>query len=104
MIPISPSRTATRCELRGTSSKLYQRVDGLLRQLANPNLPDVPTNFPFRVESGLAAGEIVDHFGYSAAFLTLGAAALVAVIVFFLQMPETAEPETTEQETVLPKS
>jgi len=43
--------------------------------------------------SGLAAGEIVDHFGYSAAFLTLGAAALVAVIVFFLQMPETAESE-----------
>jgi MFS family permease len=40
--------------------------------------------------SGLAAGEIVDHCGYSAAFLTLGAAALVAVIVFFLQMPETA--------------
>jgi MFS family permease len=44
--------------------------------------------------SGLAAGEIVDHFGYSATFLTLGAAALVAVIVFFLQMPETAELET----------
>jgi MFS family permease len=54
--------------------------------------------------SGLAAGENVDHFGYSAAFLTLGAAALVAVIVFFLQMPETAELETTEQETALPKS
>ena len=44
--------------------------------------------------SGLAAGEIVDHFGYSAAFLTLGAAALVALIVFALGMPETAEPET----------
>jgi MFS family permease len=44
--------------------------------------------------SGLAAGEIVDHFGYSATFLTLGAAALVAVIVFFLQMPETAQPAT----------
>jgi MFS family permease len=43
--------------------------------------------------SGLAAGEIVDHFGYRAAFLTLGAAALVAVIVFFVQMPETAEPK-----------
>jgi len=54
--------------------------------------------------SGLAAGEIVDHFGYSAAFLTLGAAALVAVIVFFLQMPETAEPETTKQQTVSPKA
>jgi MFS family permease len=44
--------------------------------------------------SGLAAGEIVDHFGYSAAFLTLGAAALVAVMVFFIQMPETAKLET----------
>jgi MFS family permease len=44
--------------------------------------------------SGLAAGEIVDHFGYSAAFLTLGAAALVAFAVFALGMPETAERET----------
>ena len=44
--------------------------------------------------SGLGAGVIVDHFGYSATFLTLGAAALVAVIVFALGMPETAEPET----------
>ncbi|HAN63984.1 MAG TPA: MFS transporter, partial [Rhizobiales bacterium] len=47
--------------------------------------------------SGLAAGVIVDHFGYSAAFLTLGAAALVALVVFALGMPETAD-----QETVLP--
>jgi len=44
--------------------------------------------------SGLAAGVIVDHLGYSAAFLTLGAAAEVALIVFALGMPETAEPET----------
>jgi MFS family permease len=44
--------------------------------------------------SGLAAGEIVDHFGYSAAFLALGTAAGVALIVFALRMPETAEPET----------
>jgi sugar phosphate permease len=42
--------------------------------------------------SGLAAGVIVDHFGYNATFLTLGAAAFVAVIVFALGMPETAEP------------
>jgi MFS family permease len=47
--------------------------------------------------SGLVAGEIVDHFGYSAAFLTLGAAALVAAIVFVLGMPETAERETSER-------
>jgi MFS family permease len=44
--------------------------------------------------SGLAAGVIVDHFGYSAAFLAAGAAAAVALIVFALGMPETAEPET----------
>jgi MFS family permease len=44
--------------------------------------------------SGLAAGVIVDHFGYRVAFLALGSAALVAVIVFALWMPETAEQET----------
>jgi MFS family permease len=42
--------------------------------------------------SGLAAGVIVDHFGYSAAFLAAGAAAAVALAVFALWMPETAEP------------
>jgi sugar phosphate permease len=41
--------------------------------------------------SGLGAGVIVDHFGYGAAFLTLGAAAGVALTVFALWMPETAE-------------
>jgi sugar phosphate permease len=40
--------------------------------------------------SGLVAGEIVDHFGYSAAFLTSGAAAVIALSVFALAMPETA--------------
>jgi MFS family permease len=44
--------------------------------------------------SGLAAGVIVDHFGYSAAFLAAGAAASVALAVFALWMPETAERET----------
>jgi predicted MFS family arabinose efflux permease len=42
----------------------------------------------------LAAGEIVDHLGYNATFLSLGAAALVALIVFAVGMPETAERET----------
>jgi MFS family permease len=41
--------------------------------------------------SGLAAGVIVDHFGYSAGFLALGAAAAVALTVFALGMPETAD-------------
>ncbi len=37
-------------DLWGTSSALYFRVDGLLRELANPNLHDIPTRLPFRVE------------------------------------------------------
>ena len=41
--------------------------------------------------SGLAAGVIVDHFGYAAAFLAAGSAALLALVVFALLMPETAE-------------
>ena len=36
-------------ELWGTSSKLYHRVDTLLRELANPNLHDI-ANMSFRVE------------------------------------------------------
>lgn len=39
--------------------------------------------------SALAAGEMVDHFGYAPAFLALGAAAAVAFLTFFAFMPET---------------
>jgi MFS family permease len=42
--------------------------------------------------SGLAAGLIVDRFGYSAAFLAAGGAAFVALVVFAVLMPETADP------------
>jgi len=41
--------------------------------------------------SGLASGIVVDRFGYSAGFLVLSAAALVAVVVFVVAMPETSE-------------
>ena len=40
--------------------------------------------------SGLAACIIVDHFGCSAAFLSWGAAACVALVALFMTMPETA--------------
>ena len=40
--------------------------------------------------SGLAAGVIVDKFGYDAAFFTLGGAALLAFAVLAIAMPETA--------------
>jgi hypothetical protein len=36
--------------LWGASSEAHFRVDGLLRELANPNLHDIPTNLPYRVE------------------------------------------------------
>ena len=39
--------------------------------------------------SALAAGEAVDHLGYSPSFLILGAAAAIAFALFFLLMPET---------------
>ena len=45
--------------------------------------------------SGLAAGVIVDHLGYSAAFLTFGAAACMALAALFLAMPETASNHST---------
>jgi MFS family permease len=44
--------------------------------------------------SGLAAGVIVDRFGYSAAFLTSGAAACAALATLFAAMPETAATRT----------
>ncbi len=40
--------------------------------------------------SGLAAGIIVDHAGYTAAFLTCGACACAALACLWLAMPETA--------------
>jgi MFS family permease len=45
--------------------------------------------------SGLAAGLIVDRFGYSAAFLTSAAMAAVAFAALALAMPETAHAPVT---------
>lgn len=41
--------------------------------------------------SGLAAGILVDNAGYTTTFLSLGAAAAVAFVVFLTAMPETAK-------------
>ncbi|WP_428374896.1 MFS transporter [Lichenicoccus sp.] len=43
--------------------------------------------------SGLAAGVIIDHLGYTTAFLTFGAAACVALAALVTGMPETAGRE-----------
>jgi sugar phosphate permease len=43
--------------------------------------------------SGLDAGMVVDGIGYRVAFLAADGAACVAMAVFALRMPETAEME-----------
>ncbi|TWA54361.1 putative MFS family arabinose efflux permease [Azospirillum baldaniorum] len=48
--------------------------------------------------SGFVTGVIVDRFGYSAAFLTAGAMALIALAALFLGLPETAPPNPAEAE------
>jgi MFS family permease len=50
--------------------------------------------------SGLFAGVIVDHFGYSAAFLSLGAAAAVALAALAVAMPETALKRDTDSRPI----
>ena len=45
----------------------------------------------------MAAGVVVDHFGYSASFLSLGAAAAVAFLTFFGFMPETRDEHAGER-------
>lgn len=52
--------------------------------------------------SGLIAGAIVDHLGYSAAFLTSGAVAAVALAVLACAMPETAELSSAARDLARP--
>jgi len=49
--------------------------------------------------SALAAGEVTDHFGYTVSFLTLGAAATVAFLVFALFMPETRHEQANVRDS-----
>ncbi|ACB96567.1 MFS transporter [Beijerinckia indica] len=46
--------------------------------------------------SGLAAGLVVDHFGYNAAFACSAGASLVALAVLGLALPETGRPKETQ--------
>jgi MFS family permease len=48
--------------------------------------------------SGLAVGVVTDHYGYTAAFLFLGAAAAVAFVIFFAFMPETRDEQAIARE------
>lgn len=54
--------------------------------------------------SGLAAGVVVDHFGYTRAFLGLSACAAIALIALAAAFPETVvERRTTAARPLLPR-
>jgi hypothetical protein len=69
--------------LWGTSSEFYFRVDGLLRQLANPNLHDITTNLPFRVELWDRHDQHIRWVISASASVAVGHAALEAAIAAY---------------------
>ena len=66
--------------LRGASSEVYFRVDELLRQLANPNLHDIPRNLPFRVETWDQSDQRVRWMIAASASVAIGHAAMDAAV------------------------
>ena len=66
--------------LWGASSNAYFRVDELLRELANPNLHDIPTRLPFRVEMWDRNDQHIRWVIAAASNVTVGHAALDAAI------------------------
>ena len=66
--------------LWGASSAAYFRVDELLRQLANPNLHDIPRNLPFRVEMWDQSDQHIRWVIAASAGVAVGHAALDAAI------------------------
>lgn len=66
--------------LWGASSEAYFRVDELLRELANPNLHDIPTRLPFRVELWDRNNQHVRWVIAASSSIAIGHAALDAAI------------------------
>ena len=66
--------------LWGASSEAYFRVDELLRQLANPNLHDIPRNLPFRVEMWDQSDQHIQWVIAASASVAVGHVAMDAAI------------------------
>lgn len=66
--------------LWGASSSFYFRVDELLRELANPNLHDIPTQLPFRVELWDRNNQHIRWVIAASSSVAIGHAALDAAI------------------------
>ena len=62
------------------ASSAGTRVDELLRQLANPNLHDVPRNLPFRVEMWDRSDQHIRWVIAASASVAVGHAAMDAAI------------------------
>jgi predicted cobalt transporter CbtA len=77
---------ALRAETRhlwGTSSDLHSKVEALLRQLANPNLHDIPAQLPFRIEIWDRNDQHIRWVVAATSSVAVGHAALDAAIVNF---------------------
>jgi len=70
-------------QLWGASSKFYFRIDALLGELANPNLRDIPTGLPFRVELWDGDDRHVRWLIAAASSVAVGHAALDAAIASY---------------------
>ena len=66
--------------LWGASSEAYFRVDAMLRELANPNLHDIPLNLPFRVELWDRSDQHIRWVIAATSSVAIGHAALDAAI------------------------
>jgi len=62
------------------AAEAYFRVDALLRQLADPNLHDIPRNLPFRVEMWDQSDQHIRWVIAASASVAIGHAALDAAI------------------------
>ncbi len=72
------------CEhLWGSSSDFYFRVDALLRELANPDLHDISTNLPFRVELWDRHDQHIRWVIAASSSVAIGHAALDAAIACY---------------------
>ncbi len=70
-------------QLWGTSSEFYFRIDALLRELANPNLRDIPVRLPFRVELWDRHDQHIRWVIAAASSVAVGHAALDAAIASY---------------------
>jgi hypothetical protein len=69
-------------------------VDELLRQLANPNLHDIPRNLPFRVEMWDGTDQHVRWVIAASASVAVGHAAMDAAIANYPEQRHFAEWDT----------